>query len=535
VDEHPQADVRHYLNVLRRRAVIIVLVTAFAVGVALAFSFTSTRIYSGSSEVLLADPAQGSVFNSGVPVLDLSAQVSTQIEVVKSRPVVTAVNKKLGRTARKVDNVTAEGLGATQIIVITVESPEPRIAKRAADLYAKLYVSTRQNQQVTSLLAASNVIQQKLTELQSQLDILVAQVSSFPSEDVAPPDLRNQRDAVAAQVQLYRDKLGEVQVDAALRTGGAQVVQLATLPSTPVRPDPIRDGALALAFGLILGIALAFLADFIDDKINVPDDIARYGDGLTVLAEIPVIPGRRRSTRVIALEDPGGVPAEAYRSLRTSLQIIALRRPLQSVLITSPIAAEGKTTTAVNLGVTIARAGRSVVVVDLDFRRPRLAEFFDLPRDIGLSSVLVGDVPLSGALHDVSIADGALPLRLLASGPAPSNPSELIGTARMSEMLASLQSYADLVIIDSPPLLPVTDALVLSNRVDGVLLVVGAGQTRRRHLQRAVELLGQAEAPVLGAVLNSATGHQRRRYGYGYRDPERSRPGSREGSRSAAT
>jgi succinoglycan biosynthesis transport protein ExoP len=536
VDEHPESDVRHYLGVLRRRAAIVVLVTGFAVAAAVAFSFTSTRVYAASSQVVLADPGQGSVFSAG-PTFDLSTNIATQIEIVRSRPVVSAVNKQLGADVSKIGDVSAAQLGTTQIIVITVESPEPRVAKRTADLYAQLYVTTRQTQQVDSLLAASTVIQQKLTEVQTRLETLDAQIAALDPTVTPPPDLQNERDAVTAQAELYREKLDQLQVDASLRTGGAQVAQLAELPGSPVRPKPLRDGALAAALGLVLGVALVFVAEFLDDKLNTAEAVTRYGDGLTVLAEIPSVPGwrNRRATRVVALDEPDSVTAEAYRSLRTSLQIIALRQPIQSVLVTSPIAAEGKTTTAVNLGVTIARGGRTVVVVDLDFRRPRLADFFNIDRDVGLSSVFVGDVPLSAALHDVPVAEGAAPLRILPSGPVPSNPSELLGTSRMAEMLASLQSYADLVIIDSPPLLPVTDALVLSNRVDGVLLVVSAGQTRRRHLGRAVELLRHAEAPVLGAVLNATSAQQRRRYGYGYayRASDAARNGDRARSRSA--
>jgi non-specific protein-tyrosine kinase len=197
------------------------------------------------------------------------------------------------------------------------------------------------------------------------------------------------------------------------------------------------------------------------------------------------------------------------------------------------MASEGKSTTAVNLGVTMARAGRRVVLVDLDLRRPRMGDFFDLEDGPGFTSVLVGDAPLSEALVAVEVATGVPPLQLLTSGPVPPNPSELMGASRVSELLIGLQSIADLVIIDSPPLIPVTDALVLSGRVDGVLLVVAAGQTRRRHLGRAVELLQQAEAPLLGAVLN-ATSTQHRRYGYGYGYGSPYAYGEKDGSRRRA-
>jgi polysaccharide biosynthesis transport protein len=257
----------------------------------------------------------------------------------------------------------------------------------------------------------------------------------------------------------------------------------------------------------------------LDDEVVDADAVPGRPRRLVVESAEPEVAlqhlGRCKTTRIVSIQDSNSSAAEAYRSLRTSLQIIGLRRPIQTILVTSPMATEGKATTAVNLAVTMARAGRHVVLVDLDLRRPRLHQFFGLDREPGFTSVLVGDEPLSEALTPVAVADGVPPVHVLTSGPIPPNPSELMGTTRVSELLASLQSSVDLVSIDSPPLIPVTDALVLSGRVDRVLLVVGAGQTRRRHLGRAAELLQQTEAPVLGAVLNATTA-QHHGYGYGY-------------------
>jgi len=505
MEEQPELELRHYLNVLRRRAQVVVLVTVLAVGAALAISLTSTRIYEATADVLITDTAQETVFGTGgTGSSDSARRVETQIQVMQTRPIENAVDEELGADASKVRDVTVVGVGQTDVIQVHVQSPEPEVAKRAADLYASTYVKTRQRQQVESLLTAGEEVQKKLVEIQTEIDGL-------------GPDNDAERSALTTQFELFKQKLDQVQVDAAVKSGGAQVVAEAEEPTSPVKPTPARDAALAFVLGLLLGIGLAFLAEYLDDKVNTTEDVGRYGHGLTVLAEIPTLTGwrNRGETHVISLEDPNAPQTEAYRSLRTSLQIIGLRRPVQTLLVTSPMAAEGKTTTVVNLGVTLARAGRRVVLVDLDLRRPRLARFFDADESVGFTSVLVGDAPLSEALNDIDVAPGVPPLQLLASGPIPPNPSELMGASRVSELLASLQSVADIVIIDSAPLIPVTDALVLSGRVDGVVLVVGAGESRRRHLSRAVELLESAEAPVLGAVLNS-TSSQKRGGGYGY-------------------
>jgi len=506
MDEQPELELRHYLHVLRRRYPIVVLVAAVAVGAVLAFDFTSTRIYSASADVLLTDTQQNTVFSNGqVTSVDPVRRVDTQVTVMESSPIKSTVDHSLGADAGKVSSVSVAGVGQTDVIEVTVESPNPTVAKRAADLYAQTYVATRRTQQVDSLLAAGNEVQKKLNQIQFQINSL------------DPKTAGAQRDALTGQYNLFKQQLDQIQVNAAVQSGGAQVAATAVVPSSPVKPQPIRDALLAGVLGLLLGVGLAFLAEYLDDKINTTDDVGRYGHGLTVLAEVPAVSGwrDRKATRVVSIQDSNSSAAEAYRSLRTSLQIIGLRRPIQTILVTSPMTSEGKTTTAVNLAVTMARAGRRVVLVDLDLRRPRLDRFFDLDREPGITSVLVGDAPLSEALAAIAVADGVPPVQLLTSGPIPPNPSELMGTARLSELLASMQSFADLVIIDSPPLIPVTDALVLCGRVDGVLLVVGAGQTRRRHLGRSAELLQQTEAPVLGAVLNATTA-QHHRYGYGY-------------------
>jgi succinoglycan biosynthesis transport protein ExoP len=514
-----QLELRHYFQVLRRRLPIVILVTILLVGVTIAYDLVTTRVYATSADVLL-----GSVINSGNPSGSTNTQsptvdVPTQIEVVQSSSVKGAVDKKLGAQSKDVSDVSVAQVGTTQVMRVTVQSASPAVAQHAVNLYAHTYVNNRSEQQINAALAAEKVVQQKLDQLKpqlNQLDQQIALAGNSPQANV----LVSQRQPLQSQFDLYQQQLNQLQVQASLDQGGAQVLTDAGTPTTPVKPKPVRDGALALAIGLLLGIGVAFLAEYLDDKIYVPGDVQRYGAGLTVLAEIPAVPTwqNRRSVHVTSVEAPHSLPSEAYRRLRTSLLIIGLRQPVQTLLFTSSVTGEGKTTTVANLGVTMARAGRKVTLVDLDLHKPRLAEFFGVQNEPGFTSVLVGDVPISDAIQQVHIADDVPQLQILGPGPLPPNPSELLGTGRVTELLASLQASADLVFIDAPPLLPVTDALVLSRRVDGVILLVNAGATRHRHLSRATEMLEQADVPVLGAVLNTASAARRRRpsYGYGY-------------------
>ncbi len=515
-------ELRQYLEVLWRRKWVIVPAALVTLALAVALALTSTSVYAASAEVLVTSPGQEAVFGSGSGGQgDPARTVQTQIQVLESGPIAIEAHRRLQARARLVGAVRVAAVGQTDVIRITVESTVPAVARDAANAYATVYSETRRQQAVASTLAVATELQDKLVPMKTQLNDLesrIAQSLAARESDLgAIENLRTQRDAVAAQYALFKQKYDQTQVDAALVTGGAQVIAEASLPGVPIRPRPVRDGVLALVLGVLLGLGCAFVIEHLDDTIKSPDDLARYAKGMSFLGTIPKASrGRKRDPiGVVALEKPGSSVAEAYRALRTSVQIVGLHQSVRTLLVTSSASSEGKTTTVANLGVTMALLGRRVVLVDLDLRRPCLAEYFGLRNELGFMSVLLGDAPLSEALQEVPILlTGSL--RVLASGPLTPNPSEVPNTQRVNELLDSLRAGADVVIIDSPPLLPVTDALVLSHRVDGVMLIAQPGRTRRDHLARVTQMLREADAPVIGVVLNGSTVAEGNGYGYGY-------------------
>src|SRR5205807_9418211 len=236
--------------------------------------------------------------------------------------------------------------------------------------------------------------------------------------------------------------------------------------------------------------------------------------GMPTLGIIPAVEGWKsgEAPRTVSIEEPTSSASEAYRSLRTAIGFIGLDRPLRVIQVTSPSAAEGKTTTIANLAVALSNIGKRVVVVDCDLRRPRIHSFFHVPNDLGFTSVLLGEVPLGDVMQTV----GRRHLMLLASGPLPPNPSELLSSPRTAQVLRALQAEADVVLVDSPPVLPVTDSAVLSAHVDATLLVMRAGVTTRRQLTRAVEVLEQVASPLVGTVLNGVTADEGYGYAYNY-------------------
>ena len=520
-----ELELRDHLRVLARRkwtvasAVLVVVVTA------LVSSFLQTAVYQGTAQILLQPRSTESLFNPNTGQrADPARVIQTEIQVLRSEPVRAEVRRQLGTEA----SITARPVGQTDVIEVTARSTDPERAAIIANTYAESYIDFRRKQAVEDLIAAGTELQGKVNALQAQIDPLVAELSSADARTrpEAEARLQPQITNLVSQQALFKQKLDQLQVDAALKTGGARLVTPAEPSTTPVEPRPIRTGAVALVVGLIFGMGLAFLFDYLDDSIKSKEDLHRVVHGVPVLGLIPLVAAwkDKEQTQLVSLNEPSSPAAEAYRSLRTSVQFLGLDRPLQIIEVTSASPGEGKTTTLANLGVALARAGQQVIVVCCDLRKPRLHEFFGLSNAVGFTSVLVGDAGLSSALQKVPGMDR---LRVLASGPIPPNPSELLASDRAGELLTVLAQQADVVLIDAPPVLPVTDAAVLANRVDATLLVVTANQTTQKHVARAAEILGQVDAPLVGTVLNGVDTEGGYGYEYGYYQEDARKAGSR--------
>jgi capsular exopolysaccharide synthesis family protein len=513
-DETHELELRDYLRVLRRRKGVIVLAVLVVVAAALVASFLQTSVYQGTAELLLKPRTSESLFNPNTgQANDPTRQVQTEIQVLKSRPVKDQVRKQLGVAP----DVSASPVGQTDVIRVKATSTDPPKAAAIANAYANAYIEFRRAQDVNDLLAAGTQVQNKINDLQKQLAAIDAQLAAAPPNQRAALDatLGPQRDSLITQQGLFKQKLDQLQVDASLKSGGAQLVTPASTPTSPIRPRPKRNAIIATAVGLIFGVGLAFLFEYLDDSIKSKDDLDRAAHGTPVLGLIPVVSSwrSRADPRVVSLTEPTSPAAEAYRTLRTSIQFMGLDRPVRTLQVTSPSASEGKTTTLANLGVALARAGQRVVIVCCDLRRPRIHDFFGLSNSIGFTTVLLGDASLMRAVQPV---DGTDRLSILSSGPLPPNPSELLSSTRAIEVLTALQGEFDMVLVDCPPVLPVTDAAVLSARVDATLLVATADVTTRREVSRAIELLHQVDAPLVGTVLNGVSTEGGYGYSYGY-------------------
>lgn len=497
--------VRDYLQAILRRRWLVVVMVAAAVGAVLIMTALQPAIYSSEAQILVEPRAASTVFEQDrldEPLAqNLDRAIQTEIRVIEGQEVRRRVQQDLALDQLPPE-VSAQALGATDVVSLVVRSEDAQTAQILADAYVESYMSIRREQVVEGQLAAIDAIDAELAELQASIDAIDAELAGGPDAS-----LDAQRQALVNQQSAFNGRLGELQVDTALTTGGVSYVRAAELPDDPVAPTPKRNLILAVIAGLVLGVGAALLVDYLDESLESADDVIAL-EGPPVLAVIPVEPPP--DARPIALSEPGTFAVESYRGLRTNLLFLALDAPLGVIQLTSALPGEGKTTTASNLAVVLGAAGKRVIVVDADLRKPRLHDVFGAAPVPGLTEVALG-YPVDDAVRPV--ADG---VHLLSAGAAPANPGELLLNPRLHQVLRDLADRYDHVLVDSPPVLPVADAVALSRAVDGVLVIAQAGRTTRRSLSDTLGRLDQVDARVLGVVLNRASTGRAAYQGYGY-------------------
>jgi capsular exopolysaccharide synthesis family protein len=356
--------------------------------------------------------------------------------------------------------------------------------------------------------------------LQAQA-IIDTQIIELTYSGSDPPRAQRIANAVADAFVAEIDRLGE-------QAGGdpavtIDIIDRAVTPGSPISPNPTRNMTLAALLGLLAAAGLVVLVEYLDVSVKHRDEIEALG--LHVIGSIP-----RLSTQgadVYLERDTQGIAGEAFRKLRTSVGFINLEQPTRSILITSSLAQEGKTTTSLNLAMAYALGGLRTILVEADLRRPSLHRVFGMIGTRGLTTAIVGDVPLTEAIMQTDTRN----LSVLVAGAIPPNPVELLGSDQMTELLERLERMYDIVVIDSPPLVPVADPAALAGRCDGVIIVARSGKTDRRRLLDGARVIERAGGHLLGVVLNflkPSDAPYDYNYYYGYRTADR--PAGQAGS-----
>ncbi len=502
-------EVWDYLAVVRRNLALVVGVTAVVVVSALALTSVQQPVFTSNGRLHVAPRA--SLLNTGDTPAN-SDFVQTEIQFLESEGVRSLVREQLG-SAPKVDAVQ---IGTTSVVEVSAEGRTAERARATADAYMAAYLTFRHEAAMEALGNTRRQVQATIDDLQRQIDALSAQLRTVvcPATGGCPERtaLEQDRDARVQEQVPFRQRLSDLNIESSSVFVGAVVVP-ADLPASQSSPNPVLNGAAALVLGSVLGVGLAIVFERRDDSVRDGSDVERATPNSAVLGVIPPSDGADLPSKpqVVTVSEPTSPSAEAYRSLRTSIRFLGVDRELRSIQVTSATDSEGKTTTTANLGVVLARAGELVIMVDCDLRRPRLHEYFGMANETGLTSVLLGEATLGDALRCVT-EDRRL--WLLSAGPRPPNPSDLLSSARASEVLDKLQKQASVVVIDCPPVLTVSDAAIVSGKVDGTLLVARATVSSRKKLTRAVDFLNQIGAPLLGIVLHTTSNDRAGQDGY---------------------
>jgi non-specific protein-tyrosine kinase len=330
-----------------------------------------------------------------------------------------------------------------------------------------------------------------------QLDDQIAAATSRRQIEEA----RSQQAALNTQISTWQSTYAQLQSNLLVGVPNSlSVLEPASTPTVPVGPKLMQNVLLAALVGLVLALAAVVLIEVIDDTLKTTDD-ARRSLNLPVLGSVSRFTGSGYADRLVYASPANSKLAEAYRVLRTNLQFSTVGKPMKTLMVTSSKPKEGKSTTASNLAIIVAQSGKKVILVDGDLRRPVQHQVFELDNENGLSSAFLDTKASIDRFMKPVTTDS---LSVLPSGPVPHNPSELLDSARMIEVIEDLKSRADIVIFDSPPVLSVADATILATKMDGVLLVVDSGYTRRGTAKRAKEILQGIGANIVGVVVNRA-------------------------------
>lgn len=477
---------RDYASVAWQRRWVIVIATILALLIAGTSSVLTTPRYRAAADVIVRE-APNAFIVGGASDVASPRFIENQLALANGATVDAATRAVVGSEPELDVSSTEE----SDIFTFTATSTNPTNAAVAANAYAQAFIDAQR--------AAS------LEEFDIRRAALEDQLAAIDEGEINP-DRRDEFERDLERVILSIELA---------TTGGSAIVDEAGVPSAPYEPTPARTMLLATVVGLLIGLGGAFLADYLDTGIRDASDL-ESASGHATLAVIPKMPeSTPGSSQLVTLHDRHSPPAEAYRDLRTAVRFLAVDHTLKLIQVTSPRPGDGKTTTAANLAIVSARAGQRTILVDCDLRKPRLHQAFGFDNTIGFTSLILDDVPVVDAAR---LVDESLNLAVVPSGPLPPDPSELLAGPSTGEVLRKLADMADLVIIDSAPVLPITDAVVLSGTVDGVILVASAETTDRRQVTRAVDRLQSVEANVLGTVFNGDTSRDTDlyRYGYGY-------------------
>ena len=499
---------------------LIILSTGIAGAVSYIVTSQQPVLYATSTTIMV-----GQVFNEANPTTnDIATSerlAESYAQIARRQPILQATVESLGlpRSWQALRaQVWVQQVPRTQLLEVSASDISPELAMAIADELARQIIlqspSSPENQARQErgpfIQNQLNALETRIQGAQSRIDELQLELNTaFSARQIQElqTEINNLNDLIRDWQSNYAGLLGFLQ-------GGEDsnyltIIEPAQIPY-PVGASIMTNVILAAAAGLSLAVGAAFLLVYLDDTIKLSDELDYLG--LTGLGNIQRIKGQNYQDKLSTISAPFSPESEAYRVIRSNIQFAAIDQPPKSIVITSPEPGAGKSTTASNLAVILAQAELKTILIDADLRRPVLHKIFNVPNLNGLTDLLRSpSIDLNNSLNKTSQEN----LYIIPSGPLPPNPAELLSSRQISQLLHRLEQLVDIVIIDSPPTLAVSDTIALSSKVDGVILVARKGSTRRKMIQKTIANLHQVGGNILGGVLNY-TSDKQATYGYYY-------------------
>lgn len=516
-------ELRRYFLIFRKWAWFVILVGVISAVSSYFYSLTIPPTYRAETTMVVGKVVENT--NSVYFPYEIPGSLAQAYGLLVGQPVILqATAEAIGQPEAWQNlffKISAKSSTNSQLLQLSVVDGDPVFAARIAnELAQQLILKGPISSQQKEAEEQRAFVSSQLGQLKLQIESSQKNLNSLSSQAALENDPKRLED-LNSRIASLQTKIAEWQKNyaslLAIQNSGSNlfvtVLAPAQPPKTPISPNIPQNVLLAAVAGLALAIGVVFLLEYLDDTIKDADDVQRVLGVSSLGAIMRIASVREPGDQLITLRHPRSPIAEAYRVLRTNLRFSGIENPSGALLVTSAGPGEGKTTTAANLAITMAQAGRRVVLVDCDLRRPSLHKLFGLSNEEGLSSLFLDDAP---SLENIMYSTKLESLKVIPSGPVPPNPAEMLDSNLMKRVFSDLRAQSDMLILDSPPTLAVADASILGARCSGAVLVVDAGRTRTDACRRAVDTLSNTGTKILGVVLNKISSRRASSYYYYY-------------------
>ena len=506
LQKEPTVDLRRYRALFIQWWWLAALITAASFVVVLIVSALMPATYH-SSTTLLVNQSAGTRIASEETLRTSELLARTYAEMIVKRPVLEKTIQRVGvdlTPAELGEMLTVTTVKGTQLVLVDVQAPDASLAADLANSLVLMFSEELLEKQTARFAEAITSLETQISDVEKQIQ----ETTQFLQTSTDPAEIERMETRLAQYEEKRKNLVLRLQEERVVEEQSSpEVVQVefALISTEPTSPKPLRNATVAAVVGLMLSAAGIYIYDTLDDSIKDPDEINRQVH-LPVMGSI----GQYKDPedgQLITQSMPRSPVAESFRALRTNVQYVSVDAPLKKLLITSPTPGDGKTTVAANLAMVMAQGGRSVTVVDSDMHRPRVHRVFHVNRRPGLSSLFIKPTIRLNGSFQATAQEG---LHVIGAGDMPLKPAEWLGSKKMREIIDVVLEQSDLVILDTPPVLSVTDAVALAPIVDCVLIVVRPGVTKMSDLRAAVEQLRHVGAKIGGVVINGVDNRKSR-------------------------